>query len=101
MVVLSLALISRPRFVVIDELSLGLAPIVLQRLVPTVRRIADDGIGVLLIEQFAHVALSLATAAYVLEGGRVRYKGLATELAEHPEVLHSAYLLRERGAGTP
>jgi len=51
-------------------------------------------VGVLLIEQFAHVALSLAKGAYVLEGGRVRYSGSATELTEHPELLHSAYLLR-------
>ena len=46
----------------------------------------------LLIEQFAHVALSLAKSAYVLEGGRIRYQGTAEELKSHPEVLHSAYL---------
>ena len=48
----------------------------------------------LLIEQFAHVALGLANAAYVLEGGRIRYKGTAKELKDNPERLHSAYLLR-------
>ena len=98
MVVLSLALISRPKFVVIDELSLGLAPIVLQRLIPTVRKIAELGIGVLLIEQFAHVVLGLARTAYVIEGSRVRFHGAAQELKENPELLHSAYLLRQRGA---
>jgi branched-chain amino acid transport system ATP-binding protein len=49
---------------------------------------------VLLIEQFAHVALGLAKDAYVLEGGRIRYRGTAQELKDHPELLHSAYLLR-------
>jgi branched-chain amino acid transport system ATP-binding protein len=94
MVVLAQALVSRPRVLLVDELSLGLAPIVVKRLVPTLAEVAASGIGVLLIEQFAHVALSLARAAYVLEGGRVRYNGSAAELSEHPELLHSAYLLR-------
>lgn len=94
MVVLAQALVSRPRVLIVDELSLGLAPIVVKRLVPTLAQVAGSGIGVLLIEQFAHVALSLARAAYVLEGGRVRYSGSAAELTEHPELLHSAYLLR-------
>ena len=48
----------------------------------------------LLIEQFAHVALGLANVAYVLEGRRIRYHGTARELKENPETLHSAYLLR-------
>ncbi|MGZ4673451.1 MAG: ABC transporter ATP-binding protein [Ilumatobacteraceae bacterium] len=98
MVVLAQALVSRPKILVVDELSLGLAPIVVKRLVPTLAEVAASGVGVLLIEQFAHVALSLANAAYVLEGGRVRYSGSAAELTEHPELLHSAYLLRQRGS---
>jgi branched-chain amino acid transport system ATP-binding protein len=98
MVVLAQALVSRPKILVVDELSLGLAPIVVKRLVPTLAEVAASGIGVLLIEQFAHVALSLAKAAYVLEGGRVRYSGSAAELTQHPELLHSAYLLRQRGS---
>ena len=48
----------------------------------------------LLIEQFAHVALGLANRAYVLEGGRIRYDGTAKELRDNPDRLHSAYLLR-------
>ncbi len=48
---------------------------------------AESGVGVLLIEQFAHVALSLANSAYVLEGGRIRYHGTASELREKPELL--------------
>jgi branched-chain amino acid transport system ATP-binding protein len=58
--------------------------------------VAASGVGVLLIEQFAHVALGLAKSAYVLEGGRIRYHGTAQELTEKPELLHSAYLLREQ-----
>ena len=94
MVVLAQALVSRPRFVLVDELSLGLAPIVVKRLVPTLEEVASSGIGVLLIEQFAHVALGLAKTAYVLEGGRIRYRGTAAELKSQPDVLHSAYLMR-------
>ena len=101
MVVLAQALVSRPKVLLVDELSLGLAPIVVKRLVPTLAEVAASGVGVLLIEQFAHVALSLAKAAYVLEGGRVRYSGSAAELTERPELLHSAYLLRARPAAIP
>jgi branched-chain amino acid transport system ATP-binding protein len=95
MLVLAQALVSRPKVLVVDELSLGLAPIVVKRLVPVLARVAESGVGVLLIEQFAHVALELATNAYVLEGGRVAYTGTSAELKEQPELLHSAYLLRQ------
>jgi branched-chain amino acid transport system ATP-binding protein len=105
MVVLAQALVSQPKFILIDELSLGLAPVVLKRLIPTIRTVADSGVAVLLIEQFATIALGLAHRAYVLEGGRLRFSGLASELKERPELLESAYLLRgspgEDGAGEP
>jgi branched-chain amino acid transport system ATP-binding protein len=94
MVVLAQALVSRPRVLLVDELSLGLAPVVLKRLVPTLASVAASGVGVLLIEQFAHVAIGLANTAYILEGGRIRYHGTAGELKANPELLHSAYLLR-------
>jgi branched-chain amino acid transport system ATP-binding protein len=94
MVVLAQALVSQPKYLLIDELSLGLAPVVVSRLVPVIRSIADSGIGVLLIEQFATVALGLATSAYVMEGGVIRYSGTASELRDNPDLLHSAYLLR-------
>jgi branched-chain amino acid transport system ATP-binding protein len=95
MVVLAQALVSRPTTLLVDELSLGLAPVVVKRLVPTLSEVAQSGVGVLLIEQFAHVALGLANSAYVLEAGRIRYHGTAAELREKPELLQSAYLLRE------
>jgi branched-chain amino acid transport system ATP-binding protein len=94
MVVLAQALVSHPRYVIIDELSLGLAPVVVNRLVPTIRTIAESGIGVLLIEQFATLALGLANRAYVMEGGQIRFSGLASELRADPSLLQSAYLLR-------
>ena len=95
MLVLAQAIVSRPSILLVDELSLGLAPIVVQRLVPTIESVAASGAGVLLIEQFAQVALSLAKTAYVLEGGRIRYEGTAEELKSRPGVLHSAYLMGE------
>jgi branched-chain amino acid transport system ATP-binding protein len=94
MLVLAQALVSQPKFMLIDELSLGLAPVVLQRLIPRIRTVAESGVGVLLIEQFATVALGLAERAYVMEGGRIRFAGQASELREKPELLESAYLLR-------
>jgi branched-chain amino acid transport system ATP-binding protein len=101
MVVLAQALVSKPSFILVDELSLGLAPVVVKRLVPALERAASEGIGVLLIEQFVHVALAVAESAYVIEGGRIVYHGTAAELKEHPERLHSAYLLRERAGAVP
>jgi branched-chain amino acid transport system ATP-binding protein len=98
MLVLAQAMVSHPRYLLIDELSLGLAPVIVNRLIPTIRSIADTGVGVLLIEQFATVALGLSNRAYVLEGGRLQFSGLATELRERPDLLHTAYLLHTRGA---
>jgi branched-chain amino acid transport system ATP-binding protein len=101
MLVLAQALVSRPSILLVDELSLGLAPVVVRRLVPTIQSVADAGAGVLLIEQFAHLALSLARSAYVLDNGRIRYEGTAEELKDRPEVLHSAYLSGEKAADLP
>ncbi len=98
MVVLAQALVSRPKIMLVDELSLGLAPVIVQRLMPALQEAASQGVGVLLIEQFVHVALALAESAYVIEGGRIVYHGTAAELKAHPERLHSAYLLREHPA---
>jgi branched-chain amino acid transport system ATP-binding protein len=97
MLVLAQAIVSRPKYLLIDELSLGLAPVVVNRLIPTIRAMAESGIGVLLIEQFATVALGLANRAYVLENGRLQFSGAASELRERPDLLHTAYLLHKRG----
>jgi branched-chain amino acid transport system ATP-binding protein len=94
MVVLAQALVCEPRYMLIDELSLGLAPVIVNRLVPRIRAVAESGIGILLIEQFTTIALGLAHQAHIMEGGRLRFSGLARELRERPELLRSAYLLR-------
>ena len=101
MVVLAQALITQPRYLLIDELSLGLAPVVVSRLIPVIAAVAESGTGVLLIEQFATVALGLAHHAHIMEGGRIRFSGLARELREQPELLSSAYLLRGSTATDP
>jgi branched-chain amino acid transport system ATP-binding protein len=63
-----------------------------QRLIPTIRAVAESGAGVLLIEQFATVALGLAERAYVMDRGRIRFAGPASELRASPELLQTAYL---------
>lgn len=98
MLVLAQALVSQPRWLLVDELSLGLAPVVVKRLVPILREVADSGVGVLLIEQFATLALGLASTAYVMDRGAITLSGPAQELRAHPEVLHSAYLRQGNAA---
>jgi branched-chain amino acid transport system ATP-binding protein len=101
MVVLAQALVSAPQYIIIDELSLGLAPVVVQRLIPTITDITHTGTGVLLIEQFATVALSMSHHAYVMEGGHIQYTGPAQQLRDNPDQLHSAYLLRNTPQTAP
>ncbi len=98
MLVLAQALVSQPKVILVDELSLGLAPVIVKRLVPTLAAVAESGVGVLLIEQFANVALGLAEKAYVIEGGRIHYEGTAQRLKDEPDILRSAYLLRGKTA---
>jgi len=93
MLAIGQALVSEPRFLVIDEMSLGLAPIVVRRLVPALRRIADAGVGVILIEQFTHLALDLASDAYAMAQGRIVLNASAAELQKSPERLEQAYRL--------
>jgi branched-chain amino acid transport system ATP-binding protein len=94
MLVLAQALVSKPKFILIDELSLGLAPVILKRLIPTIRTVAESGVGVLLIEQFATVALDLAQQVHVMDRGRIESSGSAAQFKENPELLQSSYLLR-------
>ena len=92
MVVLAQGMIARPRFLLIDELSLGLAPLVVNRLAATIKVIAQRGVGILLIEQFTTLALAVAKHALVLERGELVYRGSCDELRCRPEILHGAYL---------
>jgi branched-chain amino acid transport system ATP-binding protein len=92
MVALAQAIIAKPRYLLADELSFGLAPVIVARLVPVLQRLAAHGVGVLLIEQFTHIALKIADAAYVMERGRICFSGRPEELVRNPAILHSAYL---------
>lgn len=92
MLAIAQALASDPKYLLIDELSLGLAPIIVARLAPVLAEIAKGGVGVLLIEQFATVALAISRRAAVMERGELAWLGEAVELADNPEVLHGVYL---------
>jgi branched-chain amino acid transport system ATP-binding protein len=86
------ALMVRPQLLLIDEFSLGLAPTVIADLLPMVRRIADGGTAVLLVEQSVQIALSIAEYAYVMEKGEIAHSGDAAELLDQPDLLRAAYL---------
>jgi branched-chain amino acid transport system ATP-binding protein len=92
MVCVAQALLVRPDYLLIDELSLGLSPKVVTRLAEVVRQVAAQGVGVLLIEQFTSLALSMATNANVLVRGRMAWTGAAQTLVDQPELLHECYL---------
>ncbi|WP_312896615.1 ABC transporter ATP-binding protein [Nonomuraea endophytica] len=91
MLVLGRALVADPRVMLIDEMSMGLAPVVVRRLMGAVGDLVGLGISVLLIEQFAALALEIGTRAYVLRKGRVVYDGSCAELRRDPELLHESY----------
>ncbi len=92
MLVLGQAIVSGPRYILADELSFGLAPMIVARLVPVLEGFAAKGVGVLLIEQFTHIALRISHHAYVMERGRIRFSGKPEALRQNPDILHSAYL---------
>ncbi|HRY02455.1 MAG TPA: ABC transporter ATP-binding protein, partial [Beijerinckiaceae bacterium] len=73
------------------EMSLGLAPLIVKRLVLAIRELVARGVGVILVEQFIEVALSLADGAVVMRGGEVRYSGPAETLKNDHAVLDRAY----------
>lgn len=91
MLAIARALMARPRLLLLDEPSLGLAPLLVQQIFAIIRQINADGTTVLLVEQNAHQALQVAHRAYVLETGRVTLEGPAQELAADPKV-RAAYL---------
>ena len=96
MLALSMAFLTKPRLLMIDELSLGLAPVVVEQLLPVLREIRDQGTTIILVEQSVNVALTLAETAYFMEKGEIRFSGATEELLNRPDLLRSVFL---EGAG--
>jgi len=93
MLALARALLTGPRLLLVDELSLGLAPVVVSTLLPTLAEVARrTGAGVVIVEQHVAMALDVADRGYLLAGGRVLASGPAAELAASPELLAAGYL---------
>jgi branched-chain amino acid transport system ATP-binding protein len=91
MVALGRALMARPKLLLLDEPSLGLAPLIIKETFETLAKLRDDGVTILIVEQNAMMTLQLADRAYVLERGRIAMEGRADELAKDPRV-REAYL---------
>lgn len=97
MLVMARALMSRPQLLLMDEPSLGLAPIRVQEVFQVLTRLRDEGLTILLVEQMAWMALEICDRAYVLSTGALAREGTGAELLAHPELLE-AYLGRKGGA---
>lgn len=85
------ALMNKPRLLLVDELSLGLAPIIVKQLFEAIAEVNRQGTAVLLVEQFVHMALSYTTRAYVLSKGEVVSEGASRTLLDSPDLME-AYL---------
>jgi ABC-type branched-subunit amino acid transport system ATPase component/predicted MFS family arabinose efflux permease len=92
MLVLAQALMGRPKLLMIDELTLGLAPLIVGELLETVRRLADGGMTIVLVEQSVNLALTLAKRAVFMEKGEIRFSGPTEELLSRPDVLRAVFL---------
>jgi branched-chain amino acid transport system ATP-binding protein len=97
MLALSMALVSRPRLLLIDELSLGLAPVVVEALLPLVRELRDGGTTIVIVEQSVNLALTVADRAYFMEKGEIRFEGPAADLLDRPDLLRSVFLTEAAG----
>ena len=91
MLAIGRALLGRPKLLLLDEPSMGLAPIMVQKIFDTVRMISSQGVTILLVEQNAKLALQLSSRAYVMESGKITLSGAASDLLHDPKV-RAAYL---------
>jgi branched-chain amino acid transport system ATP-binding protein len=91
MLALARALLSRPRLLILDEPSMGLAPIMVEKIFQVIDDVCRQGMTLLLVEQNARLALQVTDRAYVMDTGRISLSGPSADLLEHPEV-RSAYL---------
>jgi ABC-type branched-subunit amino acid transport system ATPase component/predicted MFS family arabinose efflux permease len=92
MLALGMAFISKPKLLMIDELSLGLAPTIVEQLLGIVRRISENGTSIIVVEQSINVALTIAERAYFLEKGEVRFEGPSEQLLERGDIVRSVFL---------
>ena len=97
MVAIGRAFMTKPRLLLLDEPSLGLAPLVIKEIFKAIAVLNQNGVTILLVEQNANLALQLANRGYVMENGQIRITGSAAELLDHPAV-KQAYLGRSDGA---
>jgi len=92
MLALGMAFLARPQLLCIDELSLGLAPVIIEQLLKIVRQIQAQGTTVILVEQSVNLALTVAETAYFMEKGEIKFHGPTAELLARPDVLRSVFL---------
>jgi branched-chain amino acid transport system ATP-binding protein len=92
MLALGMAFLAKPQLIMIDELSLGLAPVIVEQILPIVQALRDQGTTVILVEQSVNVALTVAETAYFMEKGEIRFHGPTNELLQRPDVLRSVFL---------
>src|ERR1044072_7766306 len=92
MLALAQAVMPEPRLLLVDELSLGLAPVVVMELLEVVRRLQHEGVAVVLVEQSAELALQVADRAVFLEKGETRFSGPAREILERGDLVRSVFL---------
>jgi ABC-type branched-subunit amino acid transport system ATPase component len=95
MLALSKAVMLDPEILLIDELSLGLAPLVVQQLLAVIERLKAQGLTMVIVEQSVNVALAVADRAIFMERGRVRFEGPAQELLERGDLLRAVFLSGE------
>jgi branched-chain amino acid transport system ATP-binding protein len=97
MLVIARALLTEPLCLLVDELSSGLAPVVTNRLMKAMRQLANAGLAILMVEQFARAALSIADTAFVLRRGHIVFGGRSEDLRVSDDEIHALYLGKETG----